>query len=380
MQRLKRLGVTALVMALALPGAATALDCPVPEERIEALAASGDRFDTLRTLHVAVDGKPVVARGFRGVSPRAATNVKSASKTLIAALVGAAIERGVIRDVDERVVEALPDAVPPTAQPGLGRLTLAHLLSMQAGLARTSGEHYGAWVASDNWVEAALARPLEGEPGGEMRYSTGNSHLLSAILQRRTGERSYALANRWLGPAGVRVTDWMTDPQGIAFGGNQVAMRPTALLALGELYRRDGVTVDGERLLPEGWVAQSWRIRGRSRWTNDGYGYGWFIRDFAGYPGYYGWGYGGQMLYVIPDLAMTVVMTSDADRPSGRTGYRDALHAFTGAIAERVADLPPACLARQAGSGGVGIMRAARELPDTRVEGVGRIKPAIEVR
>ncbi|MEX0430409.1 serine hydrolase domain-containing protein [Spiribacter insolitus] len=380
MQRLIRLGIVALAMALALPGAATALDCQIPEERLEAVAASGDRFDTLRTLHVAVDGEPMVARGFRGVSPQAATNVKSASKTLIAAVVGAAIERDVIRDVDERVVEALPDALPPEPAPALEQVTLAHLLSMQAGLERTSGEYYGAWVASENWVEAALARPMEGKPGGEMRYSTGNSHLLSAILQRRTGESTYTLANRWLGPAGVEVADWMTDPQGIAFGGNQVAMRPAALLALGELYRRDGMTAAGERLLPEGWVAQSWRIRGRSRWTNDGYGYGWFIREFAGYPGYYGWGYGGQMLYVIPDLAMTVVMTSDADRPSGRTGYRDALHAFTGEIAERVADLPSACLARQARSGDVGIMRTTRELPDTRVEGVGRIKPAIEVR
>ena len=333
-------------MGLALPGAATALDCQVPKERIEAVAASGDRFATLRTLHVAVDGGQIVARGFHGVSPQAATNVKSASKTLIAAVVGAAIERGVVRDVDERVVEALPDAAPPTAGAGLERITIGHLLSMQAGLERTSGEYYGAWVASDNWVKTALARPMEGEPGGRMRYSTGNSHLLSAILQRRTGDAIYALANRWLGPAGVEVTDWMTDPQGIAFGGNQVAMRPAALLALGELYRHDGVAADGERLLPEGWVAESWQIRGRSRWTNDGYGYGWFIRDFAGYRGYYGWGYGGQMLYVIPDLAMTVVMTSDTDRPSGRTGYRDALHAFTGEIAERVADLPQACLAR----------------------------------
>ncbi len=348
MPYLRRLRVLSLAMALVLvpAGMASAMDCPLPIDDLQAVAQSGNQFDTLRTLHVAVDGEPVIARGFRGVSPSAATNVKSASKTLIAAVVGAAIERGVISDVEERVVAALPGAAPATAESGLERLTIGHLLSMQAGLARTSGQYYGAWVASDNWVEAALARPMEGEPGGRMRYSTGNSHLLSAILQRKTGVASYALANRWLEPAGVQVTDWMTDPQGIAFGGNQAAMRPSALLALGELYRRDGLTADGQRLLPEGWVAESWQIRGRSRWTNDGYGYGWFIRDFAGYPGYYGWGYGGQMLYVIPDLAMTVVMTSDANQPSGRTGYRDALHGFTSELVALVAKITKrrACL------------------------------------
>jgi len=247
--------------------------------------------------------------------------------------VGAAIERGVLSGVDTRVATRLPNAMPAAAPPRLADLRLRHLLSMQAGLARTSGAYYGAWVASDNWVEAVLERPMEGAPGGEMRYSTGNTHLLSAILEQATGTASYTLANRWLGPAGVEVADWMTDPQGIAFGGNQVAMRPAALLALGELYRREGVTAAGERLLPPGWVAASWQIRGRSRWTNDGYGYGWFIRDFAGYEGYYGWGYGGQMLYVIPALSMSAVITSDPTRPSGRTGYRDQLHGLMSRLA-----------------------------------------------
>ncbi|WP_237220339.1 serine hydrolase domain-containing protein [Spiribacter curvatus] len=309
-------------------------DCVPDQSALQRTASSAAAFETLRTLHIAVAGESVVARGFRGVSPGAPTNVKSASKTLIAAVVGAAIERGVIEGVDERVMDVLPDARPVDPPSALDTLTIAHLLSMQAGLKRTSGEYYGAWVATDDWVASALDQPMEGEPGGQMRYSTGNTHLLSAMLQRRTGTSIYALANEWLEDAGIEVSDWMDDPQGIAFGGNQVSMRPDALLALGELYRRDGRTARGERLLADGWVEASWTIRGRSRWTNDGYGYGWFIRDFAGADGYYGWGYGGQMLYVIPSLAMTAVITSDPDRPSGRTGYRDALHGFINRLVE----------------------------------------------
>lgn len=76
--------------------------------------------------------------------------------------------------------------------------------------------------------------------------------------------------------------------------------------------------------------------RYKARWTNDGYGYGygWFIRDFAGVKGYYGWGFGGLMLYVFPELAMTAVITSDPNQPSGRTGYRDALHGFMAELVE----------------------------------------------
>ena len=325
--RIGVLVITALT-EMATATAVAAADCRVNNAELTAAAMSASRFENLRTLHIALNGQTRFAEGFHGASPHAATNVKSASKTLLAGVVGAAIQRGVIDGVDERVRSALPESLPPQPDPALNALTIGHLLSMQAGLERTSGQNYGAWVASPNWVEGVLNRPMKGRPGGQMRYSTGNSHLLSAILQRRTGEASYTLANRWLAPAGVEVANWMEDPQGIAFGGNQVSMRPAALLALGELYRRGGVTASGERLLPDGWVEASWQTRGRSRWTHDGYGYGWFIRDFAGFTGYYGWGYGGQMLYVIPELALSAVITSDPNQPSGRTGYRDALHRF----------------------------------------------------
>ena len=48
----------------------------------------------------------------------------------------------------------------------------------------------------------------------------------------------------------------------------------------------------------------------------------------AGHSVYYAWGYGGQMLYVVPDLGLTAVMTSDPDSPSGRSGYVRELHAL----------------------------------------------------
>lgn len=322
--------------------------CQPPPSALSAQTAVAGKFANVRTVHLALNGEVIVEQGFHGASPEQATNIKSASKTLIAAITGAAIERGLISGVDQRIAEILPDALPNAADAHRREITIGHLLSMQAGLARTSGQNYGAWVASDNWVKSALGQPIEGEPGQGMRYSTGNSHLLSAIVERRAGQASYAAGNSWLAAAGIKAMSWMDDPQGIAFGGNQVAMRPRSLLALGELYRRNGVAPNAQRLLPEGWVKASWQIRGRSRWTGDGYGYGWFIREFAGYPGYYGWGYGGQMLYVIPALELSVAITSNPHSPSGRTGYRDALHQYVSEWVELISSEQKACtLARQ---------------------------------
>ena len=108
--------------------------------------------------------------------------------------------------------------------------------------------------------------------------------------------------------------------------GNQMAMTPRSLLAFGELYRRGGTTADGTRVLSEDWIAKSWTPRITSRFHDGRYGYGWFIDTFAGHEGRYGWGYGGQMIYVIPDLDLTVAITSAEDQPSARSGYVQDLH------------------------------------------------------
>jgi CubicO group peptidase (beta-lactamase class C family) len=74
---------------------------------------------------------------------------------------------------------------------------------------------------------------------------------------------------------------------------------------------------------------------GQTAWpptSGDGYGYGWFLRTIGGEEVKFGWGYGGQMLYIAPSLGLTVVMTSDENSPSARTGYRDDLHALLAEI------------------------------------------------
>lgn len=294
---------------------------------IEAVLERAGELGQLRTLLAAHEGEIIASRGYRGHTVSEPTNIKSASKSVISALTGIAIDRGILEGTDQRIAPLLADDLPADPDPRLDEITIGNLLSMQAGLQRTSGRNYGRWVTSRNWVRAALAQPFVDDPGGAMLYSTGSTHLLSAILTRQTGRSTLALARDWLGSLeGFQIGAWERDPQGIYMGGNQMAMSARSLLAFGELYRRGGVTADGQRLISAGWIDQSWRRRTRSRFNGDGYGYGWFMRGIGGHEVKYGWGFGGQMLYVVPALDLTVVMTSDEDNPSARTGYRNALH------------------------------------------------------
>jgi CubicO group peptidase (beta-lactamase class C family) len=103
-------------------------------------------------------------------------------------------------------------------------------------------------------------------------------------------------------------------------------MSARSLLAFGELYRNGGKTADGRQIVPADWISQSWQQRTSSRFSSDEYGYGWFTRQIGGEQVHFAGGYGGQMLYIVPSLDLTVVMTSEESGSSARNGYRDLLH------------------------------------------------------
>lgn len=315
-----RSALLAALLLLPLPALAEDADLSTILEEAEKLAP-------LESVVVAHEGTIIAERGYDGHRPENPTNIKSASKTVVSALIGIAIHKGLIEGVDQPIADFLSDEFPEDADPRLNEITVGQLLSMQGGLGRTSGPNYGRWVASRNWVRSALAQPFETDPGGSMLYSTGSTHLLSAILTEVGEDTSLNLAEEWFAAVDdFDIADWERDPQGIYLGGNQMAMSPRSLLAFGEVYRTGGLAPDGTRVLTEEWVDQSWTRRTNSYFSGDGYGYGWFLREIGGEDVRYAWGYGGQMLYIVPALNLTVVMTSDESSPSAGNGHRDALH------------------------------------------------------
>ncbi|WP_312222398.1 serine hydrolase domain-containing protein [Rhizobium rhizoryzae] len=292
-----------------------------------------ERLRALKAVIVSHDGETLAERGYHGHSPAESTNIKSASKSIVSALVGIAISKGLLEGVGQPIAPILKADLPDSPDPRLLRVTVGNLLSMQTGMDPLSGPNYGRFVASRNWVRFALAQEFVEEPGGSMLYSTASTHLLSAILTLVGKKPTLALAQEWLEPLdGFRIGSWARDRQGIYLGGNQMAMTTRSLHTFGELYRRGGRTAEGVQLVPEAWVRTSWEQRTNSRYSGDGYGYGWFLKRIGEADVRFAWGYGGQMLYIIPELQMTVTMTSEEGAPSAANGYRDRLHDLLAAI------------------------------------------------
>ncbi|MBB5321315.1 serine hydrolase domain-containing protein [Marinobacter oulmenensis] len=275
-------------------------------------------FGQLHSIQVQLGDRTLAAQAPRGPGLDELAYIKSCSKSLVGLLLGTCIARGEINSVHSRLVDVAPSIVPSDATDRVGELTMQDLVTLQAGLESTSGQRYGAWVNSSNWVADALTRPMVADPGGRMIYSTGTTHVLGAAITEASGLSLLKLTRQRLGePLGFRVPPWVRDPQGYYLGGNGMALTPRAMLSLAVMMRDQGRYGD-EQIIPEDWVKASIVPRGESPYSGMGYGYGWFITD-SGYV--LARGYGGQVIAAHPQRNLAVAITSDPERPARSAGY-----------------------------------------------------------
>ena len=299
--------------------ATAALAAPaLPRAQTDALRNAIDSLPQLHSIQIQRGDEVLLAEAPRGPGLSRLANIKSCSKSVVALLLGCAIDRGAVPGVTATLREVAPGILPRDATDGAADITLEDLVTLRAGLERTSGPNYGAWVSSRNWLAYALTRPMVDQPGGRMLYSTGSTHILGAALAAATGRSLLALARDWLGdPLDMEIPPWTRDPQGYYLGGNEMALRPTAMLKLA-LLMRDGGRVGGTQVVSSDWVAQSIQPRARSPWSGLGYGYGWFLSRS-------GWvlgrGYGGQIIAEHPPRNLAVAITSDPTQPARSGGY-----------------------------------------------------------
>lgn len=303
------LGLAAALAAPALLRAQTPTD---------ALRETARSLPQLHAILVQRADDLLLAEAPRGRGLDRAANIKSCSKSLLALLLGTAIATGEVPSLDARLGDLAPDLIPADATEGVRDLTMNHLVTLRAGLQGTSGENYGAWVASGNWVAHALRQPRIAPNGGRMIYSTGTTHVLGAALVTATGQSLHDLARDRLGrPLGIDIPNWTRDPQGFHFGGNEMALTPRAMLRVA-LLMRDGGRMDGTQIIAPDWIAASQVPQTRSPFSGLGYGLGWFLSPT-------GWtlarGFGGQIIAAHPAARLAVAITSDPTQPARSEGY-----------------------------------------------------------
>ncbi len=294
--------------------------------RLDTAVSVAATMPRLYGLLASYNGEIILEHYFNGSGPDKVVNVKSVSKSIISALVGIAIANGHISGTDKSLGDYFADRLADDKEIAKRQITVRDLLTMQAGLASTSSRNYGAWVQSKDWISYALKQPLQAPPGTLMQYSTGSTHLLSAILTQASGMSTLEFARKVLAqPLGFHLSAWPKDPQGIYFGGNDMEMTARQMLAFGQLYL-DGGKSGGKQVIPAEWVEMSLQRHAEStREHGRFYGYGWWIHEMAGFEVQYAWGFGGQFIVLVPDLDLVVVTTSSSHPDPARRAHRRAV-------------------------------------------------------
>jgi CubicO group peptidase (beta-lactamase class C family) len=278
----------------------------------------------LHSLLIVRNGYLVTEAYWPPYGPGDVHSIESNTKSIIAALVGIAIEQGKFQSVDQKLVDFFPERTIQNLNDGKQAITLRDLLSMTPGLScqDLSSGGQGMYQA-DDWIQYLLDLPVSDPPGSRWIYCSGAAHLLSAILQKTTGldARSYANASLFkpLGIPDVPQEDWNTDPSGVTNGIAGLYLAPRDLAKFGYLYLKKGMW-DGQQVVPARWVEESTQEQayiGPDDYVNGldrRFGYMWSIFPDLKYYGYLGMA--GQELYVLPEKEMVIVFTGSL--PAGK--------------------------------------------------------------
>jgi CubicO group peptidase (beta-lactamase class C family) len=248
--------------------------------------------------------------------------IMSVTKAVTAAAAGIAVEQGAIGDEQDPVFDYFP-AYQELRTPQKDALTIEHLLTMSSGLSWNEWEYplsdtrndlIQLWIVDDP-VGYILSKPLAHAPGSGWYYSGGDVILLSEIIQEATGQRfdQYA-SEQLLAPLGITEYEWdFVDEDTVHASGN-LMLRPREMAKLGYLLLNDGRWGE-EQILSEEWVKKTTAAYIDTPTPDQGeqYGYQWWHMTFPGESGpvhaLHRSGWGGQELYLFPDLDMLVAMT-----------------------------------------------------------------------
>jgi CubicO group peptidase (beta-lactamase class C family) len=310
--------VTATVSFVGVKAAATqALPRSTPEAQgISSSALLGfveeaeQKLDALHSVMVVRHGQ-VVAEGWW--SPYAATEphmLFSLSKSFTSTAVGLAIADGKLT-VEDPVLRYFPDEAPAEPSTNLKAMRVRDLLTMSTGHHDEDIKDF-PFNSDDSVVKKFLSLPVTHKPGTFFVYNTPATYMLSAIVQKVTGQSVLEyLRPRLFEPLGIENPTWDASKQGISLGGFGLSVRTEDIARFGQLYLQKGQW-HGKQLVPAAWVedATSRHMSNGSSPTSDweqGYGYQ-FWRCRHGF--YRGDGAHGQFCIVMPQYDAVIAITS----------------------------------------------------------------------
>lgn len=328
--------LTAAGAALMTARASRAFAAPADFDRRLAEARQAGKVDGLQALLVSKGGKTLFEYYGKGADedisrnifdgrivtfgPEVLHDLRSVSKSVVGLAYGIALAQGKVPPPEARLYDQFPEYPDLAKQPGREKLTIGHVLSMTLGLEWDElTVPYGddlrnseiAMEAAPDRFRYILGLPIVGEPGVKWTYCGAATAILGRLISKGTGEKLPAYARRVLfDPMGFGASEWAISRDGEPRAASGLRLLPRDLLKVGQLALAGGAW-QGKQIVPADWVKRittpTIKIEGARS-----YGYQWYIYDstVGGQRQHWfgGIGWGGQKLYVFPDLDLVVAM------------------------------------------------------------------------
>ncbi len=297
-------------------GLAQQLDALLPSEspRITSVGILRDR-----KLVYAYFRDTTATAGYRQpTGPNVPQNVASVTKSVLGLLVGTALDKGIFASVDDPLAKYLAEAADPALDPRTLIVTLKHLLTMSVG-----------WESRDTdqppfHFSDALKRPFAFQPGEKFQYDNVTSHILGIALARAAGMSVERFADQHLfGALGITNVSWRQDAQGNTMGWHNLHLTLEGMLKIGQLVLDEGAW-NGQRIVSKAYLTDMLTAHNSGGPpSNTPYGYQWYVfrtpdRQHRAHGAF---GYGGQLIYVVPDLKIVIAKTQTRDQRGGDTRF-----------------------------------------------------------
>jgi CubicO group peptidase (beta-lactamase class C family) len=273
----------------------------------DAVDKSGLEF---HSIMINRNGKTILEGWWQPFKKEYVHTLYSLSKSFTSTAVGMLKDEGKI-DVNDKVISFFPDKVPSRVSDNLAAMRVYDLLTMHTGHDQdTMGKIRTA--GGNDWVKNFLQLEVPRPPGSLFLYNTGATYMLSAIVQKITGQNLMTyLKPRLFTPLEIEGADWESDPDGINVGGYGLRIHTKDILNFGQLYLQQG-DWKGKQLLSKEWIADATKKQVNSQDNTSDWGQGYGYQFWRCKPGCYrGDGAFGQYCIVIPDKNAVIAITSE---------------------------------------------------------------------
>jgi CubicO group peptidase (beta-lactamase class C family) len=264
----------------------------------------------LKSLIILKNGEVIVEKYINGGGPDQIHDIRSASKSVLSAILGVAIKDGYIDSIDQKVIDFFPEYITDELDPKIYNLRIRHLITMKSGFnIKETAKAYQQLYKSTDWIEHILHFPFSAAPGKKFSYNSFNTHLLSATISKATGMNTLDYATSALfTPLGITKVKWEKDPKGYCIGGWGLSLKAQDMTEWikSSIIERTGMI---------GTYYSGW---------NKSYGYGflWWIKRIDNHIDIpFAMGHGGQRIAIIPGVN-TVLVTQAEPNPEPSVSFK----------------------------------------------------------